>query len=160
MPIPTTGPISFSAIQVELGGSNPINLSEYRGFGSAPNSGALSVSQLRGASGVSSIIVTGPTPNTLSGSGQSEDEFGQISLIVTNSSTQVTASGGTGGFSYTWSRVSGSTSIEPTAPNSASTFFIASAQAGTYQAVFRCQVTDSSSTSAFSGNVTITITIF
>ena len=58
MPIPSTGPISFSVIQGEFGGSNPISLSEYyRGAlvpntgtnAAVPTSGVFAVSALRGA---------------------------------------------------------------------------------------------------------------
>ena len=58
MPIPSTGPIAFSVIQGEFGGSNPISLSEYyRGAlvpntgtnAAVPTSGIFAVSTLRGS---------------------------------------------------------------------------------------------------------------
>ena len=58
MPIPSTGPVAFSVIQGEFGGSNPISLSEYyRGAlvpntgtnAAVPTSGSFAVSTLRGA---------------------------------------------------------------------------------------------------------------
>jgi len=41
MPIPTSKPLSLSAVQTEYGGTNPIGMSEYRGLGNAPASGAI-----------------------------------------------------------------------------------------------------------------------
>ena len=41
MPIPTSKPLSLSAVQTEYGGTNPISMSEYRGLGNAPASGAI-----------------------------------------------------------------------------------------------------------------------
>lgn len=41
MAIPTSKPLSLSTVQGEYGGSNPINMSEYRGDGNAPASGPI-----------------------------------------------------------------------------------------------------------------------
>jgi hypothetical protein len=41
MAIPTSKPLSLSAVQTEFGGSNPISMSEYRGKGRAPATGAI-----------------------------------------------------------------------------------------------------------------------
>ena len=41
MAIPTSKPLSLSTVQTEYGGSNPINMSEYRGDGNAPASGPI-----------------------------------------------------------------------------------------------------------------------
>ena len=41
MAIPTSKPLSLSTVQTEYGGSNPISMSEYRGKGNAPASGAI-----------------------------------------------------------------------------------------------------------------------
>jgi hypothetical protein len=41
MAIPTSKPLSLSTVQAEYGGSNPISMSEYRGKGNAPGSGAI-----------------------------------------------------------------------------------------------------------------------
>ena len=41
MAIPTSKPLSLSAVQTEYGGSNPISMSEYRGDGNAPATGAI-----------------------------------------------------------------------------------------------------------------------
>ena len=41
MPIPTSKPLSLSAVQTEYGGTNPISMSEYRSKGNAPATGAI-----------------------------------------------------------------------------------------------------------------------
>jgi len=41
MAIPTSKPLSLSTVQTEYGGSNPISMSEYRGKGNAPATGAI-----------------------------------------------------------------------------------------------------------------------
>jgi len=52
MTLPASGPLSFSAIQTEFGGSNPIQLTEYYGRASGiPASGQISVNQFYGKSG-------------------------------------------------------------------------------------------------------------
>lgn len=50
MALPISGPLSFSAIQSELGGTNPISISEYYGVASLPVSGAISVDNFYGQS--------------------------------------------------------------------------------------------------------------
>jgi len=56
MAVPT-GTASLLDIQNEFGGSNPISLSEYRGVGPGPASGAISINDFRGASNV--VYLTG-----------------------------------------------------------------------------------------------------
>jgi hypothetical protein len=41
MAIPTSKPLSLSAVQTEYGGTNPITMAEYRGKGRAPGTGAI-----------------------------------------------------------------------------------------------------------------------
>ena len=43
MAIPTSKPLSLSAVQTEYGGSNPISLSEYYSLGNAPASGEITL---------------------------------------------------------------------------------------------------------------------
>lgn len=80
--------------------------------------------------------------------------------IYTTSSVTCTASGGTPGYTYSWSRVSGDTSIFPRNGSSSTTDFgRLCAAAGTFIAVWRCTVTDSVPNSvAATPDVTITIT--
>jgi hypothetical protein len=64
--------------------------------------------------------------------------------LVSSPATVVVASGGTPGYTYAWSRVSGDSTIACTSPTSASTTFSrSSAIAHTYTAVWKCVVTDS-----------------
>lgn len=55
MAIPTSKPLSLSAVQTEYGGSNPISMSEYRGDGNAPATGAIDLwADFNGTSNISS----------------------------------------------------------------------------------------------------------
>jgi hypothetical protein len=64
--------------------------------------------------------------------------------IVTGSAT-VTATGGTAPYTYAWTRIAGSTSISATSSTAATTTFTGTSLASgtTYDATFRCTVTDS-----------------
>ncbi len=63
---------------------------------------------------------------------------------ITTASTTVTATGGTAPYTYSWTRISGSSSISANSASSATTTFTGSSLASgtTYDAVFRCTVTD------------------
>ena len=50
MAIPSSGPVSFSTIQSELGGTNPVSISEYYGVGTLPASGTINVASFYGQS--------------------------------------------------------------------------------------------------------------
>lgn len=55
MPIPTSKPLSLSAVQAEFGGTNPISMNEYRSLGNAPASGAIDLwADFNGTSSVQS----------------------------------------------------------------------------------------------------------
>ncbi len=70
MAIPSTGPLTFSAIQTEFGGSNPVSLSEYYAGGTnvpsgtsgtngpVPTSGAIAMSQFYGTSDAPPDVIT------------------------------------------------------------------------------------------------------
>lgn len=63
---------------------------------------------------------------------------------VTSDSVTVTPAGGTGPYTYAWTRLSGASSISPTAPTAATTTFSANVPRDTtVTATFRCTVTDS-----------------
>lgn len=89
-------------------------------------------------------------PTSLSTSGGSSS--------LTTGSTTGTASGGAGGYSYAWTRVSGSTGISITSATSASTTFSATGLASgeSRTATFRLTVTDSVSDTA-TADVSVTI---
>ena len=74
MSIPSSGPVSFTTIQTEFGGSNPIGMNEYYAggayvpsgtsgtYGAVPSSGAISVKNFYGTS--SATVPTAPTIGT------------------------------------------------------------------------------------------------
>ena len=77
--------------------------------------------------------------------------------ITTNNAT-ATASGGTGNYTYTWERVSGSTLFFATAPNNAITAFqINTPPVGTTSAVYRCRINDGVTT-VYTPNVSVSAT--
>lgn len=62
MALPTTGPISFNDIQNELGGSNPIAMTEYYGIDTLPTENTISMQNFRGVSGytpISNVQISG-----------------------------------------------------------------------------------------------------
>jgi len=119
MSIPNSGPISFSALQTEFGGTNPISLSEYYRNGGLvpdsavnagiPTSGAISLEQFRGT-GISTTVtyeIIGGGGGA--GAGRTDDGGAGQGLFATSGGTSsisgsgittVTAAGGTGGVSY------------------------------------------------------------
>lgn len=94
---------------------------------SAPSGGSLSAS-------VSQSTIT-KTASNRTGSSQT----------VTSSTVTVTASGGSGGYSYSWARTAGDAGITATAPSAATTAFSASLAPDTSKsATFVCTITDAS----------------
>jgi len=94
MTLPASGPISFSQIQAEFGGSNPISFSEYYRNGGyvtsnntgIPTSGAISMSQFYGGEAlISSVFV-----ETASQSQWSAWNWSQGAHSITESATQLT----------------------------------------------------------------------
>lgn len=62
---------------------------------------------------------------------------------ITSQSTTVTATGGTGPYTYLWTRLSGSSAILCDSPTTATTTFSASICVGSRSGVWRCTVEDS-----------------
>ena len=61
----------------------------------------------------------------------------------TSDAATITASGGSGSFTYAWSRVSGDSSTSATSPTAAaSTFHRTGSPTNNYSSVWRCRVTD------------------
>jgi hypothetical protein len=79
---------------------------------------------------------------------------------VSSNSTTASASGGTSPYTYAWTRKSGDRSISASSASSATTSFSrGGCIAGTsYSAVWRCEGTDDNGNTAFSADVTITLT--
>lgn len=104
MTLQTSGPIKFSEIQTEFGGSNPISLSEYYAGGAyvpggasgtngaVPSSGSVAMSKFYGT------VKTAFTPagGASSGSPQALSDLGTLSASITISCTTTAT--------WTWSR--------------------------------------------------------
>jgi hypothetical protein len=153
MALPSSGPLSLADIQTEFGGSNPISLSEYYAggglvppgttgtYGAVPSSGEISIRNFYGtaATGPLSIIISPSSLyNIFSGTG-----------TVTSDPATGTATGGSGGYSYAWTFVSGN-SYTINNPFTATATFSTFLSAGQFKSGnYRCTVTDSSSATAF-----------
>jgi hypothetical protein len=153
MALPSSGPLSLADIQTEFGGSNPISLSEYYAggglvppgttgtYGAVPSSGEISIRNFYGtaATGPLSIIIS---PSSL------YNIFSGTGTVTSDPATGI-ASGGSGGYSYAWTFVSGNsyTINNPFTDTATFSTFLSAGQfkSGNY----RCTVTDSSSATAF-----------
>lgn len=85
----------------------------------------------------------------------------RLATVTSSPAISVTVVGGSGNFTYAWSRVSGATTISATSSTAATTAFQTSfgATYGTRTAVFKCRVTDTANgTFIDSNNVSITLT--
>ncbi len=73
-----------------------------------------------------------------------------VTRVNTTTAAIVTPTGGTGPYTYVWTKVSGASSIEANSPTSSTTSFGAFVNKDTtLQAVMRCTVSDSLSATAF-----------
>lgn len=119
MPVPSSGPISVGAtLPGEFGGAAPHSMSEYyRGGGLVPNtgtnaavptSGSISMSQFRGAAGGGSALSVGRSPPDIT-----RTRLGSGSGTLTGSVT-ISASGGTGSYTYSTVWLSGGSGISIT----------------------------------------------
>ena len=153
MALPSSGPLSLTDIQGEFGGSNPISLSEYYAggglvppgttgtYGAVPSSGEISIRNFYGtaATGPLSIIIS---PSSL------YNIFSGTGTVTSDPATGI-ASGGSGGYSYAWTFLSGNgyTINNPFTDTATFSTFLSAGQfkSGNY----RCTVTDSSAATAF-----------
>lgn len=91
------------------------------------------------------------SPGTLDSGGTGNGPFG--TGLVTAS-----ASGGTPGYSYLWEYVSGDATLTPSSTTATNPYFTGSGTAPeTKTATWRCKITDSVGTVAYTGNVVITL---
>lgn len=106
MAIPSSGALTFSAIQTEFGGSNPIGLSEY--YSAAANvavSGAIKVSEFYGQSALTySAIVKIYNPY--------HNPIGSANAWMKFATTGNVTGGATGVTEYTWLTGAGSSSSD------------------------------------------------
>jgi hypothetical protein len=108
-----------------------------------------------GAASLPSALSLSVSPSSLTTSG--------TSASLTTASATATAVGGTSPYTYAWTRQSGSTSISADSASSATSTFTGTSLASgtTYDAVFRCTVTDNvAATKTADVSVSITRTVF
>lgn len=138
-----TGTISLSDVNVELGRSSTANISmnesAVRTLAGVGGSGtAISMNDLRGKSSLSVSY-----PSNVSSSFSGWDYCGYVDGQV----GVPTISGGTGSYSYSWARISGSTAIEISSSTvQRPVFFVSSLCNDTAIATWRVTVTSGSST--------------
>lgn len=150
-----TGTISLSQVNSELGRSptQSINLNDTAVRSLAGKaSGAISMNDLRGKSAVQPLAASA-SPSYLSG-------YGYGSSYASTDSTTCTASGGAGGYAYTWEQVSAPSvgRIVVGNANAASTSFILTdaynASGQTITSSWRCKVV-SGGVTVYSNTVTL-----
>lgn len=108
-------------------------------------------------SGVLAVLATGSPPLAASAAptGPNGVKIG-TGTVITSSSVMVTAVGGTVPYTYLWTFVSGDTEIGPINGTSSSTKFSAYfSTPGTFEAVYKCVVTDATATAVDTNPVTI-----
>jgi hypothetical protein len=135
----------MQAIATEFGLSLPISLRSFIGKPGFPSSGAITMADFLGksASAGLAVFISGTPSGFRTGAGS-----------VTTAAATATATGGTPGYSYAWTHVSGDT-FTVNSESSASTTFTTTLSAGTFkEGVYRCTATDSVSASA-SSDITV-----
>jgi hypothetical protein len=89
MAIPTSKPLSLSAVQTEYGGSNPISLSEYYSLGNAPASGEITLwADFNGTSNIATATSVDQIYNWYGNSTYSTEDVSQTADMV-NTSTSI-----------------------------------------------------------------------
>lgn len=157
-----SNPATLESVYTEFGAPQGTGLSAFLKGGSyVPNTSAnanvptalpIKLSQLAGA--VKYVNVSASlSPTTVTGTGTITGE-----PISTNATT-VTASGGTGSYTYTWSYVSGSTKIQCTGGQTASFYVPTGTAASAYSAVWKCKVSDGTSSAAPTVTANITVNV-
>lgn len=144
--IATSSSTTYSDTSVSAGGTYSYRVASYDNAGNV--------------SGQSNAMsVTTPVPLVVSVNTTTWSYFFQVGQPPRVSrDVTVSPSGGTGGYSYLWERVSGDTVTTVVNPTSHTTgwsrsipqFFV------TYTSVWRCRVTDTSGNVAYSPNITVT----
>ena len=112
MTLPTSGPISMTYVRSEFGGDPQSALGEYYAggpyvpagtsgtYGAVPSTGQISLRDFYGTANTPALLVNVGN--------QTEEDFSNIDLYL-NLNAVVT--GGLGGHTYTWTKVSGDSSI-------------------------------------------------
>lgn len=106
MPVPTTN-VGLSDIAAEFGGATPHALSEYRGYGTAPASGAIAFSDLAGASAGLTVKASG---YIICSSTNSNSYSGSLSASIVSGDTIIIAKNtGYGNYDYGSDTINGGT---------------------------------------------------
>lgn len=166
MALPTSGPLTLSDIQGEFGGSNPISLSEYYAGGGlvpsgtsgtngpVPTSGTISISNFYGTSNTPTLEVgAGDVSGTSSGLSSS-------GLVVSSTSPDTTAIGGTPPYTYAWTHISTSGGTTPNINSSTTqnpSWSVIVDAGDPSVSVWRVTVTDSAAATAHT-DITVTLT--
>jgi hypothetical protein len=79
-------------------------------------------------------------------------------LVTTFLATVATAADGSGNYTYSWARISGSTAITAGSPTSATTTFSGTIGFGTTNATFRVTVTDTTTGKTATADVSVSLT--
>lgn len=155
MPLPSAPPITSEMIRAMYGGSLPFRIQDYyRGGSRVPNTAANSAIPTSGTISFANFLGQGGSggggalaANASSATGRVfQNEPAPISRTV-NAGGNVSASGGSGSYTCTWSHQSGSTAIATPGANVFNPSFSASVgKNSTLSAVKRCTVSDGSST--------------
>lgn len=170
MALPSSGPISLSAIRTEFGGAAPDALSEYYAGGLhvpagtsgvnglVPSSGAISFSHFHGTSRLVLSVTLNDT-STYGGHINDPPSASPSTRLVTSApDTVATAANGSGNYTFSWARISGSTDITAVASTAASTSFMGTIGFGQSTATFRVTVTDTSTGHTATADVFVTLT--
>lgn len=89
MAIPTSKPLSLSAVQTEYGGSNPISLSEYYSLGNAPASGEITLwADFNGTSNIATATSVDQKYNWYGNSTYSTEDVSQTTDML-NTATSI-----------------------------------------------------------------------
>lgn len=122
MAIPSSGPVSLSALQIEFGGTDPVSINEYYRGGlyvpnttrnaSIPTSGAINFQQFLGTSKTATVTYAIIGGGGGGGAGRNDDDGRDYGLYATSGGNStisgpnfqtITAAGGSGGYSFAYS---------------------------------------------------------